>query len=106
MAQLNWPFLLDLPRPLAPGSVASSRVMAQEPISDVCVCTWNTEYKGLIIFGMKATRNSWQQELYYYMPISDKRQEIGEEVQTILDLLRAGGVAVADEVTIDLGELE
>lgn len=48
-------------------------------------------------YGMHGRNNA-----YYYFPIGETEQEVREEIETILNLLRAGGQAVADDVVVDL----
>lgn len=107
--QLNWPNIWDfISTGMGPGSVAMNGKVSHGddvPITHVTRLPEESQQTKLIGLIMFKTSTGWS-EKYYYMPISDKRQEIMEEIQTILDLLRAGGVAVAEEVNIDLGELE
>jgi hypothetical protein len=58
-------------------------------------------YAGLVLFHYGGDIKSSSNEVYYYMPFDYETGSILlEKVQTVLDVLRAGGVPVADDVQV------
>jgi hypothetical protein len=106
MKKLPWP---QLESDIVPGAVAARHIQDDdEPVTVAYQIRGHGMYAGVIVFSNENwydKKDDWNtyKEFYYYMPISSNRQEIEEEVRTILDLLRAGGVAVSDSVELFLG---